>query len=384
MAILLLTRRGRSELVGIALAGAIATKLTVAPAVAMLALFAIARQGRPGFIRALSATTLPIIIALAPFAIRNLAMTGDPIFPVGHVLVGRPIPGVTSASIHYATQYHSVIGSPLGIGWTTWLWPVQPDEAAGLHHLLLGFVALLIAVRERWTWPLLAPIFGFIAVGVFFHLPTRYLLPMFFCMAAFEATALELWIGKLSIPAGIVAALPAGIAAAGVVISTFSPMAYLEGRLSREQVLRRNIPGYAAARRANMAIHHGWIMAMDFPAPYYLDHPWIAESVLQMPPLKLWMEQGMTACSILRKIRHMDVRLILVTPGYGGGTPFSMLPLASTARQVETIAALRRHLHRIATVNGVDLWEVPRAPWGLQRHDQEPPLAASPSSRPHV
>ncbi|NOZ78499.1 MAG: hypothetical protein GXP48_04820 [Acidobacteria bacterium] len=362
VAMLLLTRRGRPELEGIALAGALATKPTTAPAVVLLALVALVRAARRGWIQAFLKIAIPIAVAMAPFAIRNLIATGDPIFPIGHVLVGRPIPGVPHSGVLMNTQFHAAIHAPLGIGWSARLWPVQPDEAVGLHHLLLGFIALLIAVKKRWIRPLLAPIFGYIAVGLFLHVSARFDFPMFWAMAAFEATALELWIGKLSIPAGIVVALPAAIAAAGVVTSTFSPMAYLEGRLNREQLLRRNVPGYAAAQKANAAIQHGWIMALDFPAPYYLDHPWIAESIEETPPLERWVRQGMTASEIVSTLQRLHVRLILITPGYGGGTPFSMVPLASNARQVETIGALRRRLHRLATVDSVDLWEVPRAP----------------------
>ncbi len=365
VAMLLLTRRGRPELTGIAFAGALASKLTTAPAVILLGLAALMQAGRRGWARALFRMSVPVIVVMAPLAIRNLILTGDPIFPVGHVLLGRPIAGVSRSGLLLDTEFHGTIHTPLGIGWSSHLWPVQPDEAAGLQHLLLGFVAMLIAVRQKWIRPLLAPIFAYIAVGLVLHTSARFDFPMFWAMAVFEAVTLELWIGTLGVAAGILAALPAGIAAVSIVLSAFSPMAYLEGRVSRAQLLCRDVPGYAAAQRANTLIHDGWIMALDFPAPYYLDHPWIAESVEEMPPLERWMRAGMTASQILTKLRGMHVRLILMTPGYGGGTPFSMLPLASTRAEQTQVLKLRRRLKLIRSVRGVDIWAVP--PFGALR-----------------
>ncbi len=360
VALLLLTRRGRPELVGIALAGAMVTKLTPAPAVLLLAILAIVRARKRGWVQAVLQVALPIVLAMAPFAIRNLLATGDPIFPVGHVLAGLPIPGVPATGILYNTQFHGTLRTPLGIGWSAALWPVQADEAVGLHHLVLGFISLLIAVRVRWIRPLLAPILAYIGVGFFFHVSSRFQFPMFWAMAAFEAAALELWLGRWCLPTGILAALPAGIAAVTLVTSTFSPLLYLRGKVTRQELLRSNVPGYAAVRRANALVHGGTIMALDFPALFYLDHPWMAESVEATPPLKRWLQRGMTAPQILSALAHHDVRLILVTPGYGGGTSYSLLPLAAGPRQTATILRLREHLHHLETVDGVDLWRVPQ------------------------
>ncbi len=376
VALLLLTRRGRPELVGIALAGAMATKLTPAPAVLLLGALAIVRARDQGWFRGFLKVALPVGLAMAPFAVRNLAVTGDPIFPVGHVLVGRPVPGVPGTGILYNTQFHEAIRTPLGIGWSARLWPVQPDEAVGLHHLVLGFVSLLIAVRVRWIRPLLAPVLAYITVGLFFHVSSRFQFSMFWAMAAFEAAALELWLGRWCLPTGLLAALPAGIAAAAVVTSTFSPLAYLRGTETREQLLRRNIPGYAAAQRANAVVRRGTIMALDFPALFYLDHPWMAESVEATPSLKRWLQQGMTVPEILASLEDHGVRLILVTPGYGGGTPYSLIPLATGPHETETIVQLRSRLRHLETVEGVDLWEVPSAATGGVRRPPGPSAAA--------
>ena len=52
--------------------------------------------------------------------------------------------------------------------------------------------------------------------------------------------------------------------------------------------------------------------------------------------------------------------MLLVTPGYGGGTSRSLFPLAANAHEGRVISDLRRQLERVATVDGVDVYRVPR------------------------
>ena len=49
----------------------------------------------------------------------------------------------------------------------------------------------------------------------------------------------------------------------------------------------------AAARRA-----------LDFPAPYYFDRPWIAEGVMNEPPLQRWIAEAQSADDVLRRMRE--------------------------------------------------------------------------------
>jgi hypothetical protein len=102
-------------------------------------------------------------------------------------------------------------------------------------------------------------------------------------------------------------------------------------------------------------------MALDFPAPFYLDRPWVAEGVLNVPPLKRWLDEGCGAPELLSRTRALGVGTLLVTPGYGGGTPLSLLALTAPGdrRGVETLLAFRSRLRLVSTVDGVDLWEVP-------------------------
>lgn len=195
-------------------------------------------------------------------------------------------------------------------------------------------------------------------VAVFLRPPAWYLLPLFLCLAACGAWAAaglpRPWGGLL---AGLLA-LPACYGAVRLGLETFSPGGYLRGRLSRDDFLARSVPGFRATV-ALRALPGEVVMAVDFPAPYYLDRPWVAEGLLNEPPLKSWMRETASADELLDRLRRLRVRHLLVTPGYGGGTPISMLPLAPRPEKVPLAAALRSRLRLVTTADGVDLYEVP-------------------------
>jgi hypothetical protein len=100
-------------------------------------------------------------------------------------------------------------------------------------------------------------------------------------------------------------------------------------------------------------------MALDFPGPFYLDRPWVAEGVLNEPPLRLWLAEGEGGEGLLARCRALGVTHILVTPGWGGGTPASLYPLARSRREAEALVAFRSKLRLVATVDRVDVFELP-------------------------
>src|SRR5262249_5086634 len=158
----------------------------------------------------------------------------------------------------------------------------------------------------------------------------------------------------------IAAIIPALIAADLTLLTAFRPADYLFGRIDREQFLASRIPGYRAAQVVNRQPPGGWVMALDSPAPYYFDRPWIAEGVMNAPPLQEWIAEARSADDVLRRLRAANVRYLTVTPGYGGGTPASLLPLARNRREAEVIVALRKQLVLLASVDRVDVLEVRR------------------------
>jgi hypothetical protein len=357
-AMLLLTRRAPCGHLGVALGAALATKLTSGPGVVGIGVAALLSAPSGRRVRAGAAVALPVVLAFAPYAIRNVRETGDPIYPIGLGLMGRPIPGVSKESLAYATRYHGTVDAPLGISWGPGD-DVQPDEVAGWQHLA-GFVAVALAIKEPATRPLLALVLPYVAVSIPFRPPTRYLLPMLFALSAFEGWAIARLFRKAAAPLALLIALPTFLFGASNLLTGFSALDYVRGRVDRETLLARSVPGYGAAAFVNAQPSGGRVMALDFPAPYYFDRPWIVEGVLNEPPLRRWLSEGAGADELHRRLRDLDVRYLVVTPGYGGGTPASLFPLARSRAEAEVVVAFRSRLRRLATIDSVDVYAVPR------------------------
>ena len=310
---LLLSRRSAA----LPLAAAFATKYTAAPSLVL------------GVTRKWWAAALAVVVAFAPFAIRNISYTNDPIYPIGHVLLHKPLEGVSAESLRYATQYHSSIPGVVGIPWVAG----QADEIVGLHHLL-GLFALLIVIREKRLRAAAVLVFVYLLVAAIYRVPARYLLPMLFALAILEAAALTYVPRRLVALIAFVIAIPALLTSAQFLLTFAQPFVYLRGRLDRAQYLALVVPGYRAAEVVNAMPPGGTVMALDFPAPYYFNRPWIVEGVLHEPPLKRWLRDGTAA----EKLREYDVRVLVVTPGYRTQLPFRL----------------------VTSVDGVDIYSISR------------------------
>lgn len=299
----------------------------------------------------------PIVIALAPFAQRAALHTGDPIFPLGYTLLRLPIPGVSPERAQWAREIHSAAGGPLHLAWQAQP-GVQSDEVAGMHHIL-GLFAIVLALRDRRTRPWLWIVVPSLLAAFVFHPPTRYFLPLFLGLALFEAAAVARLPRHFATLVAIVAVIPASLSAASVTFHEFGPADYLLGRLSREAFLSSRLPTYRVAQFVNAQKPGGTVMALDFPTPFFFDRPFIDEGVLNDPPLGQWISDARNADGVLRRLHDHDVRLLVVTPGYGGGTPQALLPLAKNAREAAIITALRARMRLLQTIDGVDVVEVP-------------------------
>ena len=139
---------------------------------------------------------------------------------------------------------------------------------------------------------------------------------------------------------------------------TLAPGAVALGLAAKEEYLGRTIPGYRAAAYVN-ELPPGEVMAGDFPGPVYFDRPWIVEGLINEAPLTLWIRNGETADRPLARLHENGIRWLLATPAFGGGTPLSLLTYAPDPSKAHVMAALRSRLRFVATVDRVDVWEVP-------------------------
>ena len=353
VACLLVRFRCHPLVIGVVLAGALSTKWTAAPAVAALALLAICAHRRRRTVRYALLLATPIVLVVLPLTVRNAIATGDPFYPIGMGLVDRAIPGVSQERFDYVTQVHAEIPGPLGIPWGANVSGVQPDEVVGWHHLL-GLIVAPLLIGSRRLRPAGVLIVSYLLIGLHYHPSSRLSMPLIWGLAAYEGVALARLRHWASIVAAVICA-PALVVAAGVQLEFGRPLDYLRGRISRADVQRLAVPAADAAFFVNQLPVGGKVMALDFPAPYLFDRPWIAEGTANDPPLQIWLRAGASGDRLRAELRSRHVRYLVVTPGYGGGTAASLLPLAETPDQTAAVLDLRSHLHRMYSKDHVDV-----------------------------
>ncbi|MEN8164010.1 MAG: hypothetical protein ABFS37_07770 [Acidobacteriota bacterium] len=350
-----LKRRLNTGAVGLALAGALWSKWTVGPAVAGCLVVVVLEAARGRKWRSAFAVLAPIVLVLAPVMIRNTIVTGDPFFPITTGLVRGEVPGVDPELMDTVSQRHREIPGPLGIPWGTSIGEVESDEVIGWHHLLgLGLLPLLF--RDRRVRLAAALVVPYLIVGVFYHPSIRLAMPMIWGLAVVEGLVLERLkpiVGTILVLLIAVGLLPCVGSDARSVIGPF-----VTGRLSAEGVVEELVPGAEAAHFVNRQPEHGRVMALDFPAPFLFDRPWVAEGLVNRPPMSLWLEQTRNVDELLARLAHHEIRWIVVTPGYGGGRPQSMLPVASTPEEAGIVLGLRQYLELVFSDDNVDVWRV--------------------------
>jgi hypothetical protein len=298
-----------------------------------------------------------IAFVYLPFGLRDLVVTGDPFYPAGVGLLRGSVPGVSKERYDWATRFSEHVAGPLGVAWGPSLASGRVDEVVGWHHLA-GLLALGLAARKRELRLLAAPVTAYLALSLVFRPPARYLFPAWLSLAALEGIAVAaFWPRRARFFA--LAALPAAVASAGLLFGQFGPFAYLLGRESRGAFLRRVLPGFAAAGFVNTLPPGGRVMALDFPGPVYFDRPFLDEGVHSEPPLKGWLREEPSADALLARLRKHDVRYLVVTPGYGGGTRLSLLRVADRPQDAGPLYELRSRLRLAATLDGVDVYAVP-------------------------
>ncbi len=352
----LVLRRGSPLLTGLSLGAALATKLTLAPAAIALGLAAALLRPRRERLLAFLVVPTATAVVLAPFAIRNAVAFGDPFYPLLSLATGRPTPGISPADFTKYTSFNADKAGPLGVVWTS---PASgdEDETAGVQNLV-GLLLLAFGLRDRLVRLAALVALPLLAYAAFSSPPTRYLLPMLWGLSLAAAAVLA----RLGAGRGVWLAIP--LAVPGIVLSwqfqasNFDAAGYLLGRYPRQDYLARTIPGYRAAVYVN-GLPPGGVMAGDFPGPVYFDRPWIVPGLINDAPLTMWIRDGEGADRLLERLQGSGTRWLLATPGYGGGTPLSLLAYAPDPSKAHVMAALRSRLRFTASVDGVDVWEVP-------------------------
>ena len=362
-ATLLLRRRSSPWAVGLALAGAAWTKYSAAPAMAGLVVFALLSVPRKKVLRNLVALCLPSLLMLTPLALRNVLETGDPFYPVLGSVIGVEHPEIDPIVGRVVAHRHPDNPGPLGIPWGIPGADAEPDEIVG-WHFLPALLLWPLFWRDRRVRLASALILPYLLTGFWIEPSMRLALPLLPGLATVIGVAVDAVEGRAGRRAGvsvfvllILVTLPLlriDRLPAGRVI-----LPYLRGEISRQEVLDRLVPGARAARWINAQPEAGKVLAMDFPAPFLFDRPWICEGLYNRPVLSLWLDEYRSGEALEAKLAAENVRFIVVTPGYGGGGFQSLMPLASDPEEEAVLVKLRAALRLRYRRDGVDVWEVP-------------------------
>lgn len=334
VALLLAARGGRAASVGLALAGAGWVKWAAGPAmVGLLAVAAVQRRSA----RWLAVCVVPIALVLAPLILRNFLQTGDPVYPVGTGLVTGGVVAVDERLLESeVTQRHRHIPGPLGLPWGTALGEVPRDEVVGWVHLI-GLALAPLVLGDRRAWLAAAMIIPYLAVGLVYHPSVRLAMPLIWGLAALEGQLL--W--RLNRRWVALAALGFAVLQTPLATSVTARDAwrYLSGADTRSDVLRARVVGWEAAEAVNASSVPGRVLALDYPAPFLFDRPWLAEGLVNRTILDIWLKDCATEEEFRAKFAEHQVRLLVVTPAFGGG---SLSLLETLATGVEQRVWIRR------------------------------------------
>jgi len=361
VALLLLKEEESPWAVGLCLSGALWTKWTAGPAIGGLFVLGLFIYRKRSSWRMVTALVLPSVLVIAPLAIRNFRALGDPFFPVLTTISGREIPSVDAGVREIVAHRHADIPGLLGIAWGAYSAQVEPDEIVG-WHLFLALLVWPFFLRDRRVLLVSALIVPYLVLGIWVHPSARLVIPLIWALATVFGVAAETaWrrFGAGAVTAGlgmiVVSCLPLLLDSSSRARDVILP--YVEGHLSRDDVLRTMVPGVEAAEWINERDETGTVMAMDFPAPFLFNRPWIVEGLGARPPLSIWLEGADSVEDIMRQLDAEDIRFIVVTPGYGGGSFQSLLPLARTPEQERLIIALRERLRLVWRRDGIDIFK---------------------------
>lgn len=353
LACVLLRFREKPALIGLALAGAAWTKWTAVPGIfgCLVALWFATQAGKRW--RAILIAVIPSVLVLGPLLVRNTISAGDPFYPVLTGFVRGGVAEVDEPSYRYVTRRHEALPGPLKIPWDASIGKVEWDEVVGWHHLL-GLILLPLALRDRRSRLAAAVIIPYLAVEAWFHPSVRLTMPFIWGLAVVEGQLLSKLRLRWALLAALCAAVPLLVFTGLSLLKT--PLPYLQGKATRQEIERRSIPGWQAAEFVNKWPGPGRVMALDFPAPYLFKRSWLAEGLVNKPPIRMWLDEAKTVNDLVEKIKQHDIKLIVVTPGYGGGRSYALLPLAQNDHEARLIMQLRQRLKRVFSKDEVDVY----------------------------
>jgi hypothetical protein len=253
--------------------------------VAVLCLFAIVIVSERRSMRCILAFGIPLIIAGSPWYLRNLIVTGNPVWPMFYPILGGIDWNITAyqAGVQEIQRVYSPLGKDLkGLILGPWLinWRMKAlFSRVGVGPLFLGFLPLVFLIRKRklHLFILLFALCFYLAWFPFSQYG-RFLLPAFALLCipiagGFYALCQRAKIVKYAAVIALAVWLALGI---GVVIQqTVQFLPVVVGLESRDDFLSRTVWFYKDIQWMNGNLPEDAVVFSDPKMLYYLDRKYI-------------------------------------------------------------------------------------------------------------
>jgi len=251
-----------------------------------------------------------VSFALAlPWYLRNVAFTGNPVFPVGNLWLGLPVRPLALTRYGYGSDLLHLLTSPVDIVWRGDAF--DKGWALGPAYLALVPVGLWVTWRTKVGRAAAGVLLSWWVMWFFSSPQTRLLLPILPIAAALASvgavatlTAPERWLRRSGV-ALLVSAGGLGAIFALVAVKTYGPVAL--GRESRADFLTRMSWHFPAFEAANARLGPGARVAVvGADNLFYLRAD--AEAIREPATLAALRERGFT--------HVLDIRPCARPPGF--------------------------------------------------------------------
>ncbi|HJQ83538.1 MAG TPA: hypothetical protein VKA21_05645, partial [Candidatus Binatia bacterium] len=246
-----------------------------------------------------------VLVAASPWYVRNVADTGNPVYPFGYDLFGGRNWSAPAGEYlaDYYRQYRTTHaarrdGEPyVGIELARFPWDLtmHPEsfengarQSMDIGPFALAFAPALLLVRRRRTAVLTTAAVGLvyagvIAAGAWAH--PRYVLPGIALVLAASVAGARTLLGPRLFAAAVAVTLVGNLAVTSRLLSPLWPdqVRVATGRLSAATFLRRHSTRFAFWEQANAEVPaSGLVLVLEkIPHPYYIERPFVLGSYLE-------------------------------------------------------------------------------------------------------
>jgi hypothetical protein len=269
-------------------AGSKFTGLIAATLAGLAALAVCAPDWKRGLGRLVTVGGIALGVA-APWYLRNLAFTGDPIYPLAAALFGLPAaPTLSGLTYGIGQDLLHLLSSPFDLlargdafdqGW-----------AAGPVYLALGPIGALVTRMRRLALVLVGSVAGWWLIWFYSSPQTRFLLPVMPMAAGLASVAMAAVFRSGGRALRLAATAAVGIALAGALgtgaLAAVRDAKVILGRESVSTYLERNSWNYTAFEAANRLLPPDANVAVDGAVNlFYLDRTAARADPATTPPL---------------------------------------------------------------------------------------------------